>query len=129
MDVTQHSKDTMYTYDGTMLCSVTGTTIDPKCQEGYFIYTEENGKEHHLCALAHALFDSLLEDRSFRKNLPEEAQERFVWIFIGDPNSCLFGGEIRDKVARLKDKEKRQRKKKETRERKKKEDAMESLIP
>lgn len=112
MDVTQHSKHTMYTHDGKMLCDATGTTIDPKGHEGYFIYTEENGKEHHLCALGHAVFGALLEDRSFRKNLPEEAQERFVWIFIGDPNSCLFGGEIRDKVARMKDEEKRERRKK-----------------
>ena len=119
----------MYTHDGKMLCDATGTTIDPKGHEGYFIYIEENGKEHHLCALAHAVFKALLEDRSFCKNLPEEARERFVWIFIGDLNSCLFGGEIRDKVARLKDDEKRARKKKEMRERKKKEDAMESQIP
>ena len=102
----------MFTHDGTMLCSATGTTIDPKCQEGYFIYTEENGKVHHLCTLAHTLFDKLLEDRSFCKHLPEEAQKRYVWIFKGDPNSCLFGGEIRDKVARMKDEEKRARKKK-----------------
>ncbi len=103
----QHTKDTMYSHDGTMFCSFTGTTIDPKCLEGYFIYTEENGTEHHLCALAYTLFDTLLEDRSFSKNLPEEAQKRYVWIFIGDPNSCLFGGEIRDKVKRMKDADKR----------------------
>jgi len=130
MDVTQHSKDTMYTYDGTMLCSATGTTIDPTGEEGYYIYTEEDGTEHHLCALAYTLFDTLLQDTSFSfKNLPEEAHKRFVWVFVGDPNSCLFGGEIRDKVARLKDQEKRARKKKEARDRKKKEDAMESQIP
>ena len=119
----------MFTHDGKMLCDVTGTTIDPDGFEGYFIYTEENGRVHHLCTLGHAVFNALLEDKGFRKNLPEEAQERFVWIFIGDPNSCLFGGEIRDKVARMKDEEKRARKKKEMRERKKKEDAMESQIP
>ena len=101
----------MYTHDRKkMLCDLTGTTIDPKGHEGYFIYTEENGKEHHLCALGHVVFDALLEDSSFRKNLPEEAQERFVWVFVGDPNSCLFGGEIRDKARRWRDEEKRNRK-------------------
>ena len=103
----------MYTHDGKMLCDATGTTIDPKGHEGYFFYTEENGRVHHLCALAYTMFNALLENWSFRKNLPEEAQQRFVWIFVGDENSCLFGGEFRDKVARWEDEEKRKKKKKQ----------------
>ena len=100
----------MYTQDGKMLCDATGTTIDPKGHEGYFIYTDENDKEHHLCALGHALFNALIEEWSFRKNLPEEAQKRFVWVFVGSPNSCLFGGEFRDKVARWEDEAEREKK-------------------
>ncbi len=102
----------MYSHDGKMFCSVTGTTIDPSGREGYYFYTDKDGKEHHMCALAYTLFDTVLEDGSFNfENLPEESQKRYVWIFVGNPNNYLFGGVIRDKVKRMKDKEKRERKK------------------
>ncbi len=102
----------MYTHDGKMICSATGTTIEPSGYEGYYLYIDKYDTEHHMCALAYTLFDTVLEDGSFNfENLPEEAQKRYVWIFVGNPNNCLFGGEIRDKVKRMKDKEKRDRKK------------------
>ena len=49
----------MFSHDGKMICSVTGTTIDPKGLESYYLYTDKDGKEHHLCALAYALSEPL----------------------------------------------------------------------
>ena len=80
----------MFSHDGKMICSVTGTTIDPKGLESYYLYTDKYGKEHHLCALAYALFDSVLQYGFNFENLPEEAQESFVWEFQGNPETTLF---------------------------------------
>jgi hypothetical protein len=88
----------MYTHDGKMVCDVTGTTIDPECYEGFYSY-----KIYHICALAYTLFDSVLQDGFNFENLPKEAQESFVWEFQGDPDNCLFGGSIRDKSKRNRD--------------------------
>ena len=96
----------MFSHDGKMICSVTGTTIDPKGLESYYLYTDKDGKEHHLCALAYALFDSVLQYGFKFENLPEEAQESFVWEFQGNPETTLFGCDIPIKARRKRDRKK-----------------------
>ena len=96
----------MFSHNGKMVCSVTGTTIDPEGYEGYYTYTDKDGTVHHLCALAYALFDSVLQYGFNFENLPEEAQESFVWEFQGDPETTLFGCAIPIKVRRKRDRKK-----------------------
>tara|TARA_Y100000739_G_scaffold227937_1_gene238492 strand:+ start:1558 stop:1923 length:366 start_codon:yes stop_codon:yes gene_type:complete len=100
----------MYSHNGKMVCSVTGTTIDPDGYEGYYIYTGKDGTVHHLCALAYALFDSVLQYSFNFENLPEEAQESFVWEFQGNENITLIGCAIPIKARRRKDRKKRLKK-------------------
>jgi len=40
-------------------------------------------------------------------HLPQEALDRFRWTYIGDPDTTLFGGGLRDRSARLDDEKKR----------------------
>lgn len=98
---------------GTLICEVTGNTIPMEADEGWYQFIDSTEKKWILSCLAWRVFDILADPTfGFHKNfekLPEEAQERYVWEHVGNPNGCLFGGEIFEKAQRWKDAEKRQK--------------------
>ena len=97
----------------TLTCEVTGNTIPMEADEGWYRFVDSTGKKWILSTLAWRFFDILADPAfGFHKNfeeLPEEAQQRYVWEHVGNPNGCLFGGAIFEKVQRWKDVDKRQR--------------------
>ena len=98
----------------TLTCDATGNTIPMEAaDEGWYHFVDSTGKKWILSSLAWRFFDILADPAfGFHKNfekLPEEAQERYVWEHVGNPNGCLFGGAIFEKVQRWKDAEKRQK--------------------
>tara|TARA_B100001121_G_scaffold65125_1_gene57185 strand:+ start:366 stop:773 length:408 start_codon:yes stop_codon:yes gene_type:complete len=90
-----------------ILCNVTGVTFNPNAKEGFYFLETHDGATYHMCTLAHSMFGSLHKHGFRMDHLPPEAQDRFRWLYVGNPDEVLYGGGLRDRSARITDEKKR----------------------
>ena len=93
----------MTTNQTNVYCSITGTTIVVNGIEGYYTFSKGHRK-YYLCSLAYRMFAEICNEfnTSFCM-VPKAALERASWIFVGDPEASLTGGEFLEQGMRYQD--------------------------